>query len=194
VTAFRFSFSSSFSSVSIAPILFFSMSLYSRLWLLQFTRLVQVVLGSDKFFWMSFFSSQLPLSCSADVQAAHLFYSTVPTQNHWLCGRCPYSGSINICFGNSICFHLQVKGRRHTLLGRLERDDLSSRNVVFSSYSELGTMNTVHNTSGSVIHHRQNPLNSTFTHSSPLNPTDVDLVTDFRLQTSIVPPNKRLLR
>jgi hypothetical protein len=37
------------------------------------------------------------------------------TQNHWISRQHPSSGIINICVGNWIFFHPEVKGKRHRL-------------------------------------------------------------------------------
>jgi hypothetical protein len=50
------------------------------------------------------------------------------TQNYWVLGLCPSSGILETRkqrFGNWICFRPEVKGETPTLLGPLERANLS---------------------------------------------------------------------
>jgi hypothetical protein len=102
-------------------------------------------------------------------------------QNHCVCGLCPSSRILNDQetehFKNWICFHLQIRGGTHLLCWVPQkevtsitglsppppspeyRNRFSFWNVVFSNYSEFWAK-SIHPVILSVIHHRQNPLDS----------------------------------
>jgi hypothetical protein len=63
------------------------------------------------------------ISFSTEPGLINYFLTKVYHKNYWVSGLCSTSGILNTKkrFGNWICFHYQVRGGRHLLLGSLRK-------------------------------------------------------------------------